>query len=249
MRTLHGLATRELPNLFFVQNAQSGASINFLYTTDNQVKHAAWIIAKARDHGWVAVEPSERGETEWVDTITKLSQMRVQWLQECTPSRFNAEGLGISEKGRAYSAYGKGGFRADRGRGVAFLFDPYVAPNPQESTPLSNASKIGARTGRCKALSCGTRTDARPKGCRRRPSFEREEKTKELSREGLLLPLAFQVGCLKLKTLEYIKRVQSMVILFQCPVCKLDDRDRTVACGRPPRGLAKWNNNPPRILF
>jgi cyclohexanone monooxygenase len=109
MRTLHGLATRELPNLFFVQNAQSGASINFLYTTDSQVKHAAWIISKARDHGWVAVEPSEKGEEDWVNTITSLSQMRVQWLQECTPSRFNAEGLGISEKGRAYSPYGKGG--------------------------------------------------------------------------------------------------------------------------------------------
>ncbi|KAI9012445.1 putative monooxygenase [Hyaloraphidium curvatum] len=108
MRTLHGLATRELPNLFFVQNAQSGASINFLYTTDAQVGHAAWIIAAARDNGWKAVEPSEKGEAEWVDTITKLSQMRTKWLEECTPSRFNGEGAGISEKGRAYSAYGKG---------------------------------------------------------------------------------------------------------------------------------------------
>jgi cyclohexanone monooxygenase len=92
MRTLHGHSTRGFPNWFFVGIGQNGLSVNMTFMFDEQARHIAYIIRRARDHGALTVQPTAEAEDAWVAEIRRLSVMNHDFLEACTPGYYNSEG-------------------------------------------------------------------------------------------------------------------------------------------------------------
>ncbi len=105
--SLHGLTTRGFPNLFLIQNAQSGFGVNFPHMIDEQVSHAAWIIRQCTEQQARTVEPSAEGEAAWVETVIGAAIQRQKFAEECTPGYYNNEG-NPSPLAARNSPYGKG---------------------------------------------------------------------------------------------------------------------------------------------
>ena len=103
--TLHGYATRDFPNCFFMQTIQAALTPNHLHVTDEQAKHFAYIVKTCHDHGIRTVEPTQEAEDAWVNTILELGEPRTRYLKECTPGYYNFEG-NLSLKMRRNMTYG-----------------------------------------------------------------------------------------------------------------------------------------------
>ena len=91
-RTLYGMQTRGFPNFFVMSLVQSGISINYMHIADEQTRHIAYIIEQAMSRHLASVEPTEKAENDWVDTILRMSGPRRAFLESCTPTYFNYEG-------------------------------------------------------------------------------------------------------------------------------------------------------------
>ena len=120
-QTLHGLFTRDFPNLFVVAMMQSGSSANFQHMLAEQAKHIAYVVREAVAREIRTLEPTAEAEAGWTDTIVRMSRMRAPFLNECTPGYYNNEGQ-LDERTARNGAYYKGpvafirlleGWRAD----------------------------------------------------------------------------------------------------------------------------------------
>ena len=107
MSSLHGLTTRGFPNLFLIQNGQSGFGVNFPHMIDVQVSHAAWIIRQSTERQARTLEPTAEAEAAWVKTIVDSAIMRQRFQEECTPGYYNNEGQ-PSPLAARNGPYGKG---------------------------------------------------------------------------------------------------------------------------------------------
>jgi cyclohexanone monooxygenase len=106
--TLHGMHVHGFPNCFFVlNNVQSGITINFPLSLDEQGKHVAYVVREASERQVRALEVSAKAEADWVDTILRLSTFRAKYQEECTPGYYNAEGQ-VSPVRARNGAYGAG---------------------------------------------------------------------------------------------------------------------------------------------
>jgi len=92
VRTLHGMHSRDFPNCFIMGNQQSGFTVNYPHSLNEQSKHIAYIVKHAVDHGVRRIEVSEAAEAEWVQTIISLARLGQTFLEECTPGYYNNEG-------------------------------------------------------------------------------------------------------------------------------------------------------------
>jgi cation diffusion facilitator CzcD-associated flavoprotein CzcO len=106
-KTLHGHSTHNFPNLFICGVSQSGLSMNFSSMYGAQADHIAYIIGQVKAKGAKAVQPSEKAQDDWVETIYSLSRRNQEFLSECTPSYFNNDG-------------------AHKNRNAGFLSDAYA---------------------------------------------------------------------------------------------------------------------------
>jgi cation diffusion facilitator CzcD-associated flavoprotein CzcO len=94
LRTLHGIATSQFPNMF-VQPApdnQNVPSINFIDKMQENAEQMAYILSEVRRRGHRAFVVTESAESAWVDTIIMKSPDDARFLRECTPGRWNNEG-------------------------------------------------------------------------------------------------------------------------------------------------------------
>ena len=107
MSTLHGLQSRDFPNVFIISQSQSGMSVNFPHMLNEQSQHAAHIVEYCLEHDVKTVEPAEHAEREWVDTIVKMAMGRAKAVSQCTPGYYNNEGR-PSATGATASPYGAG---------------------------------------------------------------------------------------------------------------------------------------------
>ncbi|KAL3457936.1 hypothetical protein BJX64DRAFT_280259 [Aspergillus heterothallicus] len=77
LATLHGVATRGLPNLFFPGPFQSGVCTNQTYTLDQLATHVAYIMSQAVERAKssrassVVVEPSAEAEEKWAQRVVR----------------------------------------------------------------------------------------------------------------------------------------------------------------------------------
>ena len=55
-------------------------------------KHLAYLLSEAQSRGISRIEATPEAEDEWVQTIVRLSQMNVKYLEACTPGYYNNEG-------------------------------------------------------------------------------------------------------------------------------------------------------------
>jgi cyclohexanone monooxygenase len=99
-RTFHGMHVRDFPNVFLFTNVQSGFSVNFPHMLDEQAKHAAYLVEHALTNSIEVVETSQEAEDEWVETIVKLAQNNLGFLESCTPGYYNNEGKPAERSGQ-----------------------------------------------------------------------------------------------------------------------------------------------------
>jgi cation diffusion facilitator CzcD-associated flavoprotein CzcO len=93
--TLHGVVSRDFPNLFLTTLMQASASPNIIYVYDQLAMHTAYIVSEAVGRGRsdrkVSVEPSHDAEEAWTTEIIARAR-GFAGVVGCTPSFFNAEG-------------------------------------------------------------------------------------------------------------------------------------------------------------
>lgn len=98
--TLHGVVSRDFPNLFYPGPNQDGAGPNQSYTLDVLSTHIAYIISQAiklgdsrngDKKGRVSVEPSAEAEDAWAMGIVENAR-GLAAVVGCTPGYLNGEG-------------------------------------------------------------------------------------------------------------------------------------------------------------
>jgi cation diffusion facilitator CzcD-associated flavoprotein CzcO len=90
--TLHGWASRQFPNCFWVSIVQAVLTPNFMHVTAEQARHFAYVISECKKRDIRTVEPTQEAEEAWCDTIVKGTMLRADFFKECTPGYYNNEG-------------------------------------------------------------------------------------------------------------------------------------------------------------
>ncbi|KIW36226.1 uncharacterized protein PV06_11497 [Exophiala oligosperma] len=102
LATLHGLLTRNFPNMFLsAGGSQGGTTVNVVHTMDVYAMHIAKIITQAskgaRQGQKIVVEPTDAGEADWTMRVVKQAH-GAAGLIGCTPSYITGEGKAGQEK-------------------------------------------------------------------------------------------------------------------------------------------------------
>jgi len=96
--TLHGVISRDFPNLFLSGPYQIGVTANLMYSLDRIAEHVAYIVSesvkRAGNNQKVVVEPTTGGEEEWTKEILTRS-IAFAAFSGCTPGYLNGEGRQI----------------------------------------------------------------------------------------------------------------------------------------------------------
>ena len=113
MKTFHGVQTRGFPNCCFMGVTQSGFTTNYPHMLDEQAQHVAYLIEHGLRNDTRTIETSQEAEDEWVATINRLRNdgdvfINQTFLEACTPSYFNNEGVARVGEGLADGFYGGG---------------------------------------------------------------------------------------------------------------------------------------------
>ncbi|KAJ5698961.1 hypothetical protein N7462_000966 [Penicillium macrosclerotiorum] len=106
IKTLHGVISRDFPNLFFPGPSQAGATANQMYVLDQLSIHVGYIlstvsklVSSSQPSGKslrFSIEPTVEGETQWTEQVLTRAY-GVSGVADCTPSYFNREGLYAKE--------------------------------------------------------------------------------------------------------------------------------------------------------
>ncbi len=107
MRSLHGLTVYGFPNLFLMGPGQAGFTANYPHLLAEQAAHIAHIIGEASARQALVIDTEADAEAAWVRTIIDKAQLRLKFLEECTPGYYNNEGY-PSARAIQNNAYGEG---------------------------------------------------------------------------------------------------------------------------------------------
>ncbi|KAF2215974.1 hypothetical protein CERZMDRAFT_34840 [Cercospora zeae-maydis SCOH1-5] len=93
LSTLHGVTSREFPNLFWPGPQQSGTAPNQIFVLEILSAHIAYIISEAseRASGSPIVQPTQEAQQAWAMTCLAGSATFAA-VTGCTPGYINAEG-------------------------------------------------------------------------------------------------------------------------------------------------------------
>lgn len=117
--TLHGIVTKDFPNLLFPGPNQAGGSANAVYTLDLLSEHIAWLLAKAKKrskNGKLYIEPEDQAMEDWAKEIVSRASIYAP-MAGCTPGYLNNEGA--ADKPKTLEETMKGARGAMWGEGVA----------------------------------------------------------------------------------------------------------------------------------
>ncbi|WP_285189531.1 NAD(P)/FAD-dependent oxidoreductase [Rhodococcus sp. MEB041] len=106
--TFHGLHSAGFPNCYFMGRIQTGTSVNYMHTVNEQSKHIAYIYSAQKASGLGPLEASPLAEKEWRDEIIRSSKSSQAFYEECTPGYFNNEGKPGDANGLFSGGYGDG---------------------------------------------------------------------------------------------------------------------------------------------
>jgi cation diffusion facilitator CzcD-associated flavoprotein CzcO len=90
--TLHGITTRNFPNMAFIGYIQGGINSSVTEHFGRQGAHAAWIFAEALRRGIKVVEPSQSAQDDYVRTYNEIKMDVSEMQARCPPGYFNNEG-------------------------------------------------------------------------------------------------------------------------------------------------------------
>jgi cyclohexanone monooxygenase len=109
LSTLHGLTSRNFPNMFVFPGLDSQGTVvsNFVHTLSENAAHTAYIVRRVGELGASGFEVSASAEAEWVRTILERRIDRTAFFAECTPGWLNAEGH-LDERPKQNANFGGG---------------------------------------------------------------------------------------------------------------------------------------------
>jgi cation diffusion facilitator CzcD-associated flavoprotein CzcO len=90
--TLHGITTRNFPNMGFIGYIQGGINSSVTEHFGRQGAHFAWIVGQALKQGIKVVEPSQEGQDAYVKTYNEIKLDVSEMSARCPPGYFNNEG-------------------------------------------------------------------------------------------------------------------------------------------------------------
>lgn len=108
IRSLHGIMSHGFPNCFFMGLTQNTLTVNFPHMLDEQAGHIAYLMQSAANRQAQVLEPTAKGEAEWVETIRNSQAGGTKFLAECTPGYYNNEGDASKGHGLYANVYGAG---------------------------------------------------------------------------------------------------------------------------------------------
>lgn len=95
LSTLHGVVSRDFPNLFYPGPSQAAVCSNQVYVLDQLSTHVAYIVSEAAKRAGkdrkVAIEPTQSAEEDWAVEILKRAGAGAG-VAACTPGYLNGEG-------------------------------------------------------------------------------------------------------------------------------------------------------------
>lgn len=108
LSTLQGLMSGGFPNMFVMPgiNAQSVVTTNLMDLASENAHHVAYIIGEIRARGARLFDVDPEAEHAWVQLILDNSLDRTEFLERCTPGRFNNEGQ-LEQRPRQNTNWGK----------------------------------------------------------------------------------------------------------------------------------------------
>jgi cation diffusion facilitator CzcD-associated flavoprotein CzcO len=94
LRTFHGLMVAGFPNLLVTPglNSQAVVTANVVHMAVEYAEHFGYIAGTMKQRGIEVFDVSEEAEAEWVQTILDRRRDRTEYLEACTPGRYNNEG-------------------------------------------------------------------------------------------------------------------------------------------------------------
>jgi len=98
--TLHGILSKDFPNLMVCHFVQAGFGLNFTHYLSELTDHVTWMIATLLSSDVRSIEPTEEAETEWLNTLWAAGRGFGRYSATCTPSYGNSEGARTSEAAR-----------------------------------------------------------------------------------------------------------------------------------------------------
>ena len=99
LRTFHGLTSHGFPNCFFLGFTQTAVTVNVPHALNEQAKHLAHVLSRARQQGAPTVEATAEAENEYVELIQQSSTSGSRFYRECTPGYYNSEGKSGNNSG------------------------------------------------------------------------------------------------------------------------------------------------------
>ena len=89
--SLHGVMTRDFPNLLMISTVQGGFGTNFVHYLTETSKHCAHIIRMCLDDGITQIEPSADAEEDWFNVLMSKVMGVGMYNASCTPGYLNRE--------------------------------------------------------------------------------------------------------------------------------------------------------------
>jgi cyclohexanone monooxygenase len=108
LRTFHGLQSHDFPNCFFLGFTQTAITVNVPHALNEQAKHVAYILDRARAQGARTVEASAEAEQAWVTEMREKARLGRRFYSSCTPGYYNSEGDLDNPNGFYAGMYGAG---------------------------------------------------------------------------------------------------------------------------------------------
>jgi len=105
--SLHGMHVHGFPNCFLMSTSQAGFTASYPHMLNEQAKHLAWVIGRAKSEGAETVEATEEGVRDWVERCIEKAGAGTAFLENCTPGYYNNEGK-LSERSVQNGFYGGG---------------------------------------------------------------------------------------------------------------------------------------------
>ena len=90
--SLHGVMTKDFPNLLMISTVQGAQATNFLHSISTVAEHVAWLVGKAKAEGITTMEPIEAAQEEWFNLLLGQVFGIARYNAVCTPGYLNREG-------------------------------------------------------------------------------------------------------------------------------------------------------------
>jgi cyclohexanone monooxygenase len=91
-KTLHGFFTHGFPNFIELGLSQNAYKLNFGYMLDRKARHAARMVAHARDNDIARFEAEQAAQDDWGATAKEAGMLRRAYFEGCTPGYYNGQG-------------------------------------------------------------------------------------------------------------------------------------------------------------